>query len=403
MVGRIAKVMHTLLVVSHVVHYRWRGGLWGYGPYVRELEIWADLFPHVTVAAPCREEPPPGDCLRVDRDNVSVAPIRETGGETLASKFSQAVLVPRLVWQLSRAMLAADAIHVRCPGNLGLLGVMLAPLFSSNLVSKYAGQWNGYPGEAWSFRLQRAVLSSRWWRGPVTVYGTWPKQPPQVVPFFTSMMTTGHIERAQRSARGKKLAGPLRVLYVGRLTSAKNVDVLISAIGAFVSKSIPIECTIIGDGPERTALEMQTRSLRLADNVRFLGGMPFEQVFDYYEQADTLVLASQTEGWPKAILEGMTFGLVCIGSDRGLVPTMLAEGRGYIVPPGDVEALTESLRRIATRPAEFQEMSQRATRWAQQYSLDKLRRALIELLNQRWNVFLPIREEPATTIAAIEP
>jgi hypothetical protein len=47
-------------------------------------------------------------------------------------------------------MRSADAIHVRCPGNLG---VLLAPLFTRRLVAKYAGQWNGHHGERFALRL----------------------------------------------------------------------------------------------------------------------------------------------------------------------------------------------------------------------------------------------------------
>ncbi len=386
-----------LLVVSHVVHYRHANRLYAYGPYAREIDIWADLFPEVVIAAPCKEAPPPGDAIPFTRLNISIAPQPETGGDTLLAKATQVAKLPILIWSLSKAMRRADAIHVRCPGNLGLLGVVLAPLFSRRLVAKYAGQWNGYPGEALTVRLQRWLLSSRWWHGPVTVYGKWPSQPVNIVPFFTSVMTQQQMQRARLSSRRDGFGDPLRVLYVGRLSESKNVHVLLSAVAALRSKGISLRCDIVGDGPQRAALEKQARKLGLSDLVLFAGGVDFDQALDFYEHNDILVLASESEGWPKAIAEAMAFGLVCIGSDRGLVPEMLGEGRGLIVPPGNVDALTAALRPIAVAPEQYQGMRVQATTWAQRFSLEGLREALRHLLEERWHVSLA---ETASTQSA---
>ena len=177
-----------LLIVSAATHYQYGSKIYGYGAYALEIEIWADLFSEVVIAAPCRTTMPPEDYLVLNRPNISLIPQMETGGPGLRSKALQLLLLPALVWGLMRAMRYADAIHVRCPGNLSLLGVLLAPLFSKYLVAKYAGQWSGYPGESWGWCLQNRLLRSRWWRGPVTVYGRWPNQSKNIVPFFTFLI-----------------------------------------------------------------------------------------------------------------------------------------------------------------------------------------------------------------------
>jgi glycosyltransferase involved in cell wall biosynthesis len=375
--------------VTHVPHFRFEEHLWAYGPYVRELEVWAELFPQLLLAAPCRAERPPADCLAIRRGDVRIAPVRETGGMTIGAKIQQLLAVPQLVWQVSRAMHSADAIHVRCPGNLGLLGVVLAPLFSRMLVAKYAGQWNGYRGEARTYRWQRAVLRSSWWRGPVTVYGDWPHQPAHVVPFFTTALTDDQIERARRTAAARDFGKPLRALFVGRLSAAKHVDKLISAIAELRTRGIHLECSIVGEGPERAKLAQQVSRLGLADCVQLCGGRKFDEVLEHYEQSDILVLASETEGWPKAILEGLAFGLICVGSQQGFVPHMLGEGRGITVAPGDASELARVLEEIAVAPERFREMGRRGATWAERYSLNGLREALRDLLIEHWNVEFP--------------
>lgn len=364
-----------LCIVSHVVHYRHEGKIYAYAPYAREIELWADLFPEVRIAAPCADGSVPGDSAPIARPNVVMDPQPRTGGDTLTAKARQAFLLPVMAASLARALRKADAVHVRCPGNLGLLGTVMAPVFCRRLIAKYAGQWNGFPGESWTVRLQKALLRSRWWRGPVTVYGEWPGQPSHVVPFFTSVLNREQMERARRSAACRRPQDHPRALFVGRLSRAKNVDVLLDAIGG-------LPCTIVGDGPERMALE--AKAVGLGVKADFVGAVDFERVLTLYETHDVLVLASETEGWPKAIVEAMAFGLVCIGSERGLIPQILGQGRGLVVPPRDVEALAAALRRITATPEEARRMGDRAAAFGQRYSLEDLREALRELMVAWW-------------------
>lgn len=359
-----------LCIVSHVVHYRHGGRVHAYAPYAREIEVWADLFPEVRIAAPCEDAPPPGDAATIGRNNVAVDPQPRAGGDSLGAKLRQGAMLPWMAFKMAGALRKADAVHVRCPGNLGLLGAVLAPLFSRRRIAKYAGQWPDWDGEARTVRLQKALLRSRWWRAPVTVYGSWPGQPPWIVPFFTSVLDRGQIERARRSADLRKATDRPRVLFVGRLSRAKNVDVLLDALGG-------LPCTIVGDGPERAALQAR------APQAVFAGAVDFDRVLGFYETHDVLVLASETEGWPKAIVEAMAFGLVCIGSDRGLIPQILGEGRGLVVPPRDVEALATALRR-ASDPGEAAAIRARAAPFGQRYSLEDLREALRELMARWW-------------------
>ena len=372
-----------LLVTSHVIHYRHQGRLYAYGPYAREIDQWADLFAEVQIASPCRDQAPPGDCLPFERANISILPQKEAGGETLWAKLGLLASIPGMVWGLCSAMRRADAIHVRCPGNLGLIGAVLAPLFSRRIIAKYAAQWNGGDGEPFSARLQRAILRSWWWKGPVTVYGTWPGSPKHVIPFFTSLLSADQIERARQSAARDRRAPGLRVLYTGRLSKAKNVDVLLRAVARVRAAGHDVTTSIIGTGPERDSLGALASELGMADRVEFTGGLPFESVIDHLSAADVLVLASETEGWPKSIAEGMAFGLACIGSSVGFVPQML-EGRGFAVTPRDENGLTAALLRIADSPDRLAPMRQAAAVLAQRYSLEGLRDALRDLMSEWW-------------------
>jgi glycosyltransferase involved in cell wall biosynthesis len=379
-------VINRLLIISHVIHYQHEGALYAYGPYSREIDIWADLFSWITIAAPLRNEKPPDDCLPFERTNIDLSRQLQRGGNNWREKIKQIVSMPVSCFKLSVSMLKANAVLVRCPGNLGLLGVILAPLFCHFRAAKYAGQWNGYKGEPWSYRFQRSILRSRWWNAPVLVYGEWPNQPSFVIPVFSSILERKHIELAKKCVEEKKKHQPLRILYVGRLSPEKNVHSILDGLKLLQQRDIKFDCRIIGDGLMKPELQQQAEALGLDPKQILVGAMPFEKVLENYSWADVLVLISKTEGFPKAIAEGMAFGLVCIGSNNGLIPKMLAEGRGITVKPGDSTDLAKALEIIAIGERDFSSISHKAAQWGQEFSLEGLRSTLGELFQREWHL-----------------
>jgi len=378
----------SLTILTHVVHYDWQGALYAYTPYVREIEVWARLFRQINLAAPRRVSPPPPDCSRLDSPNLRLLPQLERGGNTWRAKLWQIVSLPGLVWGVIQAIRQAEALQVRCPGNLGLLGVLLGPLFSPYRVAKYAGQWNSYPGEAFTYRLQRFLLRSRWWKAPALVYGNWPGQPAHILPFFTSVLGKAQVQQAEESAQGKTLHSPVRILYVGRLSPQKNVHILLQALAEIQSEGTALECRIVGEGQQRDRLQALRNAMPLPEQVHLLGGLSFDETLRQYEWADVLVLVSETEGWPKAIAEAMTFGALCIGSRRGLVPQMLAGERGLLAEPGDIASLVRALRQVTQGQIDFDGYSRRASAWGRLYSLESLEAALRDALEREWQVKL---------------
>jgi glycosyltransferase involved in cell wall biosynthesis len=385
-------VLHTLVVVSHVVHYRSGGALHAYGPYAREIDIWADLFPEVVIAAPCRTTAPTGDCTPFTRPNITMAPLMEAGGDTRAAKMRLALALPAIALGLARTMRRADAIHVRCPGSFGLLGVVLAPLFSRRRVAKYAGQWDGFPGEAWPGRLERFLLRSRWWGSPVVIYGARPGEPDHIVPFFTSMMTTRQVRHAASVACGKHLETPLRVLFSGVLEPRKRVDALLEGARIAADRGLSFELAIVGDGAERDALVRRAEELDVSSRVRFVGAVSFERALEWHEWAHCLVLPSRhSEGWPKVVAEAMTYGVCCIAVAHGHVPAMLHD-RGVLLASGSALEIADALCAVAADTSRYEAMARRGSDWACGYSLEGMRGAIADLLTARWGV--PVTVHP---------
>ncbi len=374
-----------LIVVSHVLHYRWQGRLHAYTAYVRELDVWAQIFPRLTIAAPCRNQEPDASCSVLLSPNIDIAPQPFCGGITVARKIQQFFLLPMLGASLMRTLRSAEAIQVRCPGNLGLLGVILGPLFSRYRIAKYAGQWSGYHGEPLFTRLQRFLLRSRWWSAPVLVYGRWPDQPKHIIPFFTSVMTRDQIRNAQQGVVQKKISLPLRILFSGRLDVSKRVEVLLRALQLLKASGVTLEAAIIGDGSQASSLKAMSRMLGLEQIVRFTGALPFSAALHWYEWAHCLVLPSvHSEGWPKVVAEAMCHGLLCLAVDHGNIGNMLSDGRGILLERGSPEEIAQALGDIARNGGNYQKMALCASAWASRYSIEDFGNSVRDILEGCW-------------------
>ncbi len=107
-------------------------------------------------------------------------------------------------------------------------------------------------------------------------------------------------------------AGRVRVLYVGRLSREKNLPALIRA-AAMVQRRVRVQLTMVGDGVLREPLATEARAATVP--LELPGVIDQARLPDIYAAADVFVLASFTEGHPKALLEAMSAGLPCIASD----------------------------------------------------------------------------------------
>jgi glycosyltransferase involved in cell wall biosynthesis len=138
-------------------------------------------------------------------------------------------------------------------------------------------------------------------------------------------------------------AGRFVVGYIGQLIPRKCVDDLLRA---FATLTVPAQLWVIGDGPQRPALEALAQSLGAADRVRFLGYR--NDRLALLKSCDAFVLPSRLEGIPRCVLEAMAAAVPVVGSDIPGTRSLVRHGdTGLLFPVGDVEALAAHLRRLA--------------------------------------------------------
>jgi glycosyltransferase involved in cell wall biosynthesis len=151
------------------------------------------------------------------------------------------------------------------------------------------------------------------------------------------------------TVRARREGAPLVVGTSGRMAPVKGLRHLVEAFACLAGEGAHLRLEMAGDGPERQALERQVRAAGLADRVRLLGWMG--DLAPALARWDLLAQPSLEEGFPTGVLEAMGAGVPVLASAVGGVPEMVEEGRtGWLVPPGDPDALAGRLRTLALDP-----------------------------------------------------
>jgi glycosyltransferase involved in cell wall biosynthesis len=204
-----------------------------------------------------------------------------------------------------------------------------------------------------------------------------------VIPFGIDLQRyrrSDPVRTAEVDAIRKRIAGP-RLLFVGRLVYYKGLRVLLDAV-----RQWPGTLMIAGEGPLETELRAQSDALGLGERVTFLGRISDEELPAYYQASDAFVLPSiaRTEAFGVVQVEAMAAGLPVISTNLPTgVPWVNQHGvSGLVVPPGDVVALGDALRRLAEDHALRQQLAKGARQRADAlFSRDRMLRAFRDVVD----------------------
>jgi glycosyltransferase involved in cell wall biosynthesis len=161
----------------------------------------------------------------------------------------------------------------------------------------------------------------------------------------------------------------VRLASVGSVVPDKGYDLLIAALATIAD--LPWRLTIAGDRTRNPAaaaqLDADIAAYGLEDRIMLLGAVPPERVVELYLASDVFVLASRFEGYGMALAEAVTHGLPVVSTTAGAIPDTVPEGTGLLVPPNDVVALAQALRRLIGDRAERQRLAMKARAAAAQF------------------------------------
>lgn len=170
----------------------------------------------------------------------------------------------------------------------------------------------------------------------------------------------------------KQADRPVKLLYVGRLAAEKGVPVLLRSLIALKNEGHQFHLTLLGDGPERAALEAEVKAHGLEQMVHFGGFASQETVRSTLQASDVFVLPSFAEGVPVSLMEAMACGVPVIGTNVGGVTELIEHGvSGLVVAPSDEVALKKAIADYLKNPTLRESVKQAARKVVEtQFNLD---------------------------------
>ncbi len=174
------------------------------------------------------------------------------------------------------------------------------------------------------------------------------------------------------------------IMYVGRLAREKGVAALIAAFNALRAQGLSAHLVIIGDGPEREALELQARQSPYGPDINFLGLIKNRDLPPYLRAATVVVnpffrTRLWSEQWAYVLQQAMACGVPVITTDTPSMRELVAPGAGLFFPERDTEALTE---RIATLLGDSA-LRARMGRHAREYAVQRFDESHNTLLSEQ--------------------
>lgn len=145
---------------------------------------------------------------------------------------------------------------------------------------------------------------------------------------------------------------PFEVICVGRLTPAKGQAILLNAIARLRVDGRAVRLRVVGDGPDRPALERLVAERGLSSAVVFEGAVNQDRIRELYAAADAFALASFSEGIPVVLMEAMAMTIPCVTTFITGIPELIRDGHdGLLVAPSDAEGLAAAIARLMDDPA----------------------------------------------------
>lgn len=165
------------------------------------------------------------------------------------------------------------------------------------------------------------------------------------------------LEAREATVRISCVAQKSLLLFVGRLVSTKGVGVVLQAAKLLANQGQAFEWLIIGEGPERGALEKQAQALGIGSYVKFMGRLSEEELEGYFSRASIVVVPSLAgEVFGLVVAEIMLRGIPLVASDLDAFLEILAD-TGRVFKSGDSASLCKQIARIVGHPAEATALS----------------------------------------------
>ncbi|WP_460219691.1 glycosyltransferase [Psychroserpens sp. MEBiC05023] len=349
--------MKTLTIISHTEHYNQPDGtIVGLGSTVTEINHLLEVFDKVIHIAMLHAGAPPPNTLPYASEYIEFVPLPAVGGTKVIDKLLIIKNAPRIIKTIRNAMCKTDYFQFRAPTGIGVYVIPYLIYFSKKSGwFKYAGNWKQEQAPI-TYRFQRWLLMHQ--NRKVTINGFWESQPKQRLSFENPCLTQNEIKNGRSIVANKVFKRDTQLCFVGRLETAKGLDLIIDALESFNADELSKiqKVHVVGDGPRIGNYKKKAVEKKLP--LIFHGYLPRHAVHEIYKKCHAIILPSASEGFPKVISEAMNYGCVPIVSNVSSIGHYIKENEnGFLIETLNAQTVSKVLHNfLSISEAEYKSL-----------------------------------------------
>jgi glycosyltransferase involved in cell wall biosynthesis len=249
-----------------------------------------------------------------------------------------------------------DAVHLTAPGPAGVTAALIARIMELPVLGSWHTELGAYAGlrsSSAELELGMDMALSVFYRQCGRVLSPSPASDESLLRLGVERDSIGRWGRGVDTSRfdpvlrdADSYPGEIKVLYVGRLTREKGVDLLADSFIRAQEADSRLHLLLAGGGPEEQMLRD-----RLGDRATFLGWLEGEDLARAYASADVFLFCSRTDTFGQVLVEAGASGLPCVAVDAGGPASIVVDGEtGRLCEP-DAGLLAAAIRQLADSPA----------------------------------------------------
>lgn len=316
----------NLTIIAHLPHYKLGNSEWvAYEPYVREIELWAQLYERVKIYTDIKKGSPKGNNKTLPA-NCKVKPIYVQSGPGIKNNVIRLLQLPYAFVHILLIMLNSKTIHLRSPGITTIIANLINKVINKPTIIKWATHFKRMPIVAPIIHWEMSLLQNPPSNSKVLIYSEGTHQ--NHIPFIPALMSKSEIDKIEVKNKDLVWEPPFTLLCVGRLFVYKDFDFVITGLTLFKIQHPEVKwhLNIIGDGAEKSKLLELVSKGNITKNVSFHGALDFNTVLEFYHKSHIAIMPGRYEGWGKVINEAWATNTIPLVVNEGNAPYVVKMG-----------------------------------------------------------------------------
>ena len=379
-----------LLIISHKEIWKSYNANSNYetsGGFPLQIKAMSNLFSETYLLCGLRNKYRLNNLTPLTGTNLNIFPIEEPPFSGHLRKISILFWLPfniKKIWSLIKH---SDAVHILIPGDIGLVGLIVALIIKKPIFVRHCGTWGN------DFTITDKFIN---WLLPkianekniIMATGGGAEVPEKrnsnIKWIFSTSITKiewNSLHKKSKWETGSKL----KMITVGRLSKKKNTESIILSLVKLKDKIPLFHLDIIGDGEEMDRLKEITSKLSLNDKVTFHGNKNHRQVLDILSKSHLFLFPTNVkEGFPKVMVEAMACGLPTIASRVSVIPYLIENCCGIILENTSPESILKATNAMIENPQKMVLMGQKARLISSRYTLENWQDYIGTTLKKQW-------------------